>query len=281
MWIEVHQGLFRHRKTVALAAALDIQRTSAGGHMICLWLWALDNARDGDLTEITSQIVAFGAEWEGDPNAFTDALVSVGFLDKIEERLLIHDWYDYAGRLIERRKADADRKRTVRRTSGGHPADIHRMAPGHPADVRRKSAATGPNRTVPNLTSTTTAALELDELEWYKTLREIPTFARSFKDCQAYVARKGISPERAEETALALKSKWGGPATKNRRDVWGTFQHWVTRPPLKERDNGRRPALSPTATNKFAKYDDPPGENAESQGALRDSLAGRGLEPPT
>ena len=129
--------------------------------MICLWLWALDNAPDGDLTNLSPELIAFGAELSSDiePSFFVDTLVSVGFLDRVEGILSIHDWYDYAGRLIERRKADADRKR------------IHRTSIGHPTDGRRKSAATVPYRTLPNHTNTIESS---DCPQWFKTLSQDP-----------------------------------------------------------------------------------------------------------
>src|SRR3990172_5298378 len=101
-WIEVHQGVFRHRKTLSLGRLLDVHRMSAGGHVICLWLWALDNAPTGDLTGVSPEVIAAGAEWEGDSKTFTEGLVAVGFLDRNADSLQIHNWYQYAGRLIER-----------------------------------------------------------------------------------------------------------------------------------------------------------------------------------
>ena len=123
-WIEVHQGLFRHRKLLTLARLLDVQRMSAGGHIISLWLWALDNAPNGDLAGLEPEVIAFAAEWEGDAAMFYHALNESGFLDGDDK---IHDWYDYAGKLIDRRKADADRKR-AQRMSGGHPKDVPGMS---------------------------------------------------------------------------------------------------------------------------------------------------------
>jgi hypothetical protein len=140
-WIEVHEGLLRHRKTTALAEALDVHRTSAAGHIIGLWLWALGNAPEGDLHPISTRAIAIGADWEGDPDTFMDALITAGFVDPDGK---IHDWYAYAGRLIERRAKDAERKRTER-VSTGRPTDVQRT-------VQRTSTPTVPNPTVPNPT---------------------------------------------------------------------------------------------------------------------------------
>jgi hypothetical protein len=49
----------------------------------------------------------------------------------VDEDGSIHDWHDYAGKLVEAREYDRARKRAdraVRRTSTGHPPDIHRKS---------------------------------------------------------------------------------------------------------------------------------------------------------
>jgi hypothetical protein len=76
--------------------------------------------------------------------------------------------------------------------------------------------------------------------QWYKTLREIPSFSRPFDDAESWRQAKGISEEHAEITAYALKGKW---TAKKYPDAWATFQHWCKMPPLNERNggnNGRR-----------------------------------------
>lgn len=127
-WIELHQTVWAHHKTMSLGCLLDIRETYAAAHMIRLWTWALDNAADGNLSEMHDRIIARAADWEGDPAVFVAAISEAGYLNP--DRTL-HDWADYAGRLIERRRQDAERKRVLRTSSG------------HPTEVRR-------NRTVPN-----------------------------------------------------------------------------------------------------------------------------------
>lgn len=119
-WIESHQTLGNHPKLIRLAATLKIQKAQAVGHLHYLWWWALDYAPSGDLAKITHHEIADASKWDGDPKAFQDALMKCGWL---EEDFKLHDWYEYAGRLIDARKRDAKRKRDIRRTSGGHPAD--------------------------------------------------------------------------------------------------------------------------------------------------------------
>ena len=76
--------------------------------------------------------------------------------------------------------------------------------------------------------------------DWYGRLWDIPGFQTSLPAAQAWLVAKGISVERAEETAYALKSKWPGPTRGPYRDVWATFQNWCKRPPLAT--NGSSPS---------------------------------------
>lgn len=172
-YIETHQSLLTHRKTLRLSRLLGIDRFAVIGRLMALWSWALDNAQEGVIEKQDSDILADIMGWPVQrtsgghptdvqtsslrmptdvPQQLIDALVESGFLDDCETHYAIHDWMDYAGKLIEKRKADAERKRreraskpaatpaqkpskTVPRTSGGHPTDV---------------AGTLPNLTLPN-----------------------------------------------------------------------------------------------------------------------------------
>jgi len=110
-WIELHQSVAWHRKTTTLAKELNVRRPEALGLMSGLWLWAVEAAQDGNLSHITDKEIAASAGWHGNPGRFVSALTTAGYLD--EDRS-IHDWYDFAGRLIESRITDRDRKREDR-----------------------------------------------------------------------------------------------------------------------------------------------------------------------
>jgi len=162
-WIELHQTIWTHRKTLVLAAELGIEPDLAVARVVRLWCWSLDNCPDGDLSALPAAVLAAGANWTGDPAVLVDALLRAGFLDRQDERLLLHDWWEYAGRLIERRCEDALRKRAARTraTSPPPPADARPPAAPPPAAVAQPSVdppldvqhnRTVPNRTVPNPT---------------------------------------------------------------------------------------------------------------------------------
>ncbi|MDP4128395.1 MAG: hypothetical protein Q8912_15875 [Bacillota bacterium] len=99
-WIESNQGLGRHPKTHKLARLLDQSAVTVVGHLHYLWWWALDYAQDGNIGKYDELEIAEACMWMGDHHSFVDALIQAGFVDKTESGLLIHDWFDYAGRLM-------------------------------------------------------------------------------------------------------------------------------------------------------------------------------------
>lgn len=93
---------------------LGISVPAAIGHLHCLWWWALDYAEDGDLSVFDAEDIADAAMWDGDPQAFVDALIAcgpsgrAGFVERTPDGgLRLHDWEEYAGRLIASRQANA------------------------------------------------------------------------------------------------------------------------------------------------------------------------------
>jgi hypothetical protein len=109
-WIESHQELARHPKTKRLARILGCSVPAAIGHLHLLWWWATDYAADGDLSAFPPDELADALLWDRDPQALIDGLQQARFLDGLQ----IHDWDDYAGRLAERRFANAQRMRRAR-----------------------------------------------------------------------------------------------------------------------------------------------------------------------
>lgn len=110
-WLELHQSVAWHRKTIALSKELGVRRPEALGLISTLWLWALEHAQDGRLGHLTDREVAAAAGWHRKPATFVLAAHTVGYLDDDGS---IHDWHDFAGRLIERRQSDLERKRDDR-----------------------------------------------------------------------------------------------------------------------------------------------------------------------
>jgi hypothetical protein len=151
LWVESHQTLRDHPKKDHLAELLfagrvpdDVADFAAIGLLHELWWWALDYAQAGDLSQFTDRQVAKGCRWAGDPAALMDGLVSAGFVTSDRR---IHDWYDYAGKLVERRERNRERMRETRSATTPDTCDARAT------HSTRTCSATVPNHTVPNHTN--------------------------------------------------------------------------------------------------------------------------------
>ena len=145
-WIELHQSLRDHPKLLRLASAVgssdpDLVRAKLEN----LWLWCLDYAESGALRCLSAHEIAIASRWPGDEAVWQRSLIECGWLDKRDGgaggyTLHVHDWQEFAGRLIDRRneKRNATRERVTR----------YRMTRVTPCN-----APTVPYPTVPNLTN--------------------------------------------------------------------------------------------------------------------------------
>lgn len=141
-WIESHQEVAHHPKTRKLARRLGVSIPAAIGHLHLLWWWSIDFAENGDLSRHDDEDIAIGAMWDDDPSTFVDALVDAGWIDRDDQATTIHDWPEYAGRLLDRRAANAARKRKSRAAA--------RDAAGTSGAVTGLPNQTKPNQTEPN-----------------------------------------------------------------------------------------------------------------------------------
>lgn len=214
IWIELHQEMPRHPKTLALAQALKISRREAVGLLIDLWTWGLNCADEtGHLRGITNEGIAMAMDWPGRQAAkLVNALVDCGWIDGENEGYSLHDWADYTSRLSDKRK-DAERKREARRRA--KQAD---KTPENPENVRGQSTdsprkntvnphagITEPNLTEPNHikpTSNPNAAsipVEEDVSEDTAALREV---------CVEFSSAVHVPSEKEREQLRLLLSEY-------------------------------------------------------------------------
>lgn len=136
-YIELHEHVWNHPKTIELSGRLQIRKTYAVAHLSRLWTWCIRYAEDGCITNISPFILADAADWGGDPEQFLKALKESKFVDEKPEGLFIHDWEDYAGKLIDFRRKDRERKKKQdgkRKDSDGYPLEIQRKSDGEKVD---------------------------------------------------------------------------------------------------------------------------------------------------
>ena len=93
-WIQVYTNLLGHRKISRLRRTLSLNGNYAAvGIVVSVWLWAAQNAVDGNLSEYAPEDIADAIGWKKAAEKLLDALVSAGFIDRAEEgSLSIHDW---------------------------------------------------------------------------------------------------------------------------------------------------------------------------------------------
>ena len=143
-WIQVHQTLKDHRKLFDAADELEVSPPHMMGLLVSFWLWALDNAPSGNLEGITPRMIARAAQWEGQAEKLTTALIRAGWLDEKDGGTLeIHDWYEYAGKLIDQRQAEkirSQKRRAAAAPTPCKPDDDRQTTGGRPGVNRRKAA---------------------------------------------------------------------------------------------------------------------------------------------
>ena len=158
-WIKSEQAIASHPKTLMLAKRLGISVPEVIGHVHLLWWWALDYCKDGYITRYRDYI-PMAAQWEGDGEIFTKALIEFGWVDEIDDELIIHDWMEWTGKLETVRQADRERKRKARNSSNSknstnrewefEPREdlvpnnpTNEMSVGRPEDIHRTSDVRG------------------------------------------------------------------------------------------------------------------------------------------
>lgn len=173
VWIESHQEVAHHPKTRKLARRLGVGLPTAIGHLHALWWWAISYAEDGNLNGYSDEDVALGALWDAEPKTFVDALVECRWMDRDGESLSIHDWDEYAGRLVDRRKANAERKRLSRAR--------HADDPDPSGGVTGLQNQTRPDLTEPNQTEPKERARKnIEQAKWKPTPELIEWAADEF-----------------------------------------------------------------------------------------------------
>lgn len=155
LWIESHQSLLNHRKTLRVCAALGIPKVQLIGHLHLLWWWALDNAdEDGFLGDITAREIAGAADWPvDDADNFVEALLQAGrphgFLELKRRQYVLHDWREYAGKYAAKKKANAQRMKDARAGNVQRTSDARAGAIGEERRGEEREDRTGEEITAP------------------------------------------------------------------------------------------------------------------------------------
>ncbi|MCY9508507.1 DnaD domain protein [Paenibacillus larvae] len=232
-WIESHQELARHPKTKRFARLLGVSLPAAVGYLHFFWWWAMDYAQDGSLSKYEAEDIADACEWDGDPETLIKALCDSGFVDS---DMSIHDWFDYAGRLIEKREQNKERKRKSRAKKSEKQEidnidheDVTHPSRGQISDDSVSHGATQhnptqPNLTIPNLNNSGGGNEEFDQNfgKAYESLEKyfgIAINSVQLSKLEDFV-KKGMEPELIEQAAILTRE-----VGKDIRYFWGILEN--------------------------------------------------------
>lgn len=100
-WIESHQALERHPKTLKLTTEMGWSVDAAIGKLHRFWWWCVDYAENGDLSKYNDQVIGGGVGLAGDEaKKFVDAMITAIWIDR-SPYLRVHDWWTYIGRFLQ------------------------------------------------------------------------------------------------------------------------------------------------------------------------------------
>ncbi len=169
-WIRVDDDVIDHPKTYRLARLLGADRTTAFGLLVAIWGYAARHHVDGDLTDMELAALHARIDWlpevsAGRPHGGPQdvrydvrvVLIDAGWADRLDGRIVLHDWDEHQGKLADRRAKDRERKRLQREEER---QAVRRTSAGLTKSVRRTSAPTERNDTKTERNGTSSAKAE-------------------------------------------------------------------------------------------------------------------------
>lgn len=135
-WIESHTSLDKHHKVIRLRLAMRWSKNETIGFLHRFWWTVLEVSPSGDITALSSpEVMAEMLDMPADVLAralkvMEDPDPKVAFLDRRGDRLLVHDWLDYAGRYLSesRYKRNPGKMEEIRHVHGqstDSPRNVH------------------------------------------------------------------------------------------------------------------------------------------------------------
>jgi len=144
-WIESHQELERHPKTLRLMVLMGWGLDETIGKLHRFWWWCVDYAQDGDLRKYNDALIGSVVGLNSDDaKRFVEAMVNCGgesasgFIDRLPY-FRVHDWWDRIGMFLQiKYKHQPERWQTIKN-----------LYYNGSKNVAKNST---PNLTIPNLT---------------------------------------------------------------------------------------------------------------------------------
>jgi hypothetical protein len=100
-WIESHQTLLHHPKTLDLMNLMEWDVDTTLGKLHRFWWWCMDYAPDGDLRRHNHPRLGAAVGIPRDQSdRFVNAMIQAGFLDALPY-FRVHDWWEYTGPFLQ------------------------------------------------------------------------------------------------------------------------------------------------------------------------------------
>lgn len=104
-WIKSFAELEDHPKVINMQILLGVSRDETIGFLHRFWWRVLRSFPNGDVTGFSAGVVAEMLNLNPkSAQKRLDVMVAVGFLEKNDDGIFVHDWWEYAGRYFETTK---------------------------------------------------------------------------------------------------------------------------------------------------------------------------------
>ena len=112
-WIKMRVDLFTHPKVVRISSALKADTLRTVGGLMSVWCLFDAHSVDGKIEGYTTETLDDMLRWPG----FAEQMIAVSWLEQDGEALVLPRFESHNGASAKRRAQDADRKKSVRKTS--------------------------------------------------------------------------------------------------------------------------------------------------------------------
>jgi hypothetical protein len=139
--------MFGHVKLRRLCKVLPESSPHLVGHLATLFYYVGEHYPSGDISAMTDAEIADAAAWCGDATTFVNAMVAVGFIDRVADRTTVHDWWDHCPQYVKLRY-----KRSKDKAAALVGQDSTPCRTGCDSLSDKSAPLVGPNRTEPSRT---------------------------------------------------------------------------------------------------------------------------------
>lgn len=209
-WIKMRYDLHRRPQVVRMASALKTDTLRIVGGLHAVWCIADEVSSDGVLVGYDCKTIDRMIGFDG----FAEAMKSVGWLDETPQGAVIPEFTTHNGSSAKRRAQDAERKKSVRKTSASK-ADTSRTKCG--PEKRREE-----KRSIPVASATGASAIppELDTAEFRQAWGDWLTYQgqrpkgkrqtpKGAEQALARWVREGWTPERViAAIRVSIERNW-------------------------------------------------------------------------